>query len=133
MGIAVKADYTVAFGLPKLGNLFYPGYGCCGKLYVSHISFPPAMTDRLKVQISPSIPLPKRDPDFHKGDFGNLLCIAGASGYYGAPYFAAMSFLKAGGGYARLAAPENIVPYLAQAGSEIVYLPRKRPIPAALP
>ena len=124
MGIAVNADHTVTFGLPKLGNLLYPGFGHCGKLHVSHISFPPEMLDHLNIHLTPHIPLPTRNPDFHKGDFGHLLCIAGASGYYGAPYFAAMSFLKAGGGYSRLATPKSMVPHLAQKGSEIVFIPQ---------
>jgi len=55
---------------------------------------------------------------------GDCLFIAGAAGYFGAPYFAAMSFLKAGGGYARLAAPRSMTPFLAVRGSEIVFVPQ---------
>jgi hydroxyethylthiazole kinase-like uncharacterized protein yjeF len=127
MGTAVKADYTVTFGLPKIGNMLFPGYELCGKLYVSHISFSPSIynADSLKVEINHPVKLPPRDKNAHKGDFGEVLFIAGASSYFGAPYFAAHSFLKAGGGYSRLAAPQSITPFIANKGSEIVFVPQK--------
>lgn len=127
MGSAVKSNYTITCGLPKIGNMLYPGFDLCGKLYVSHISFPPSLynTERMKVQTNDLVALPKRDKDTHKGSYGRVLFIAGSSNYLGAPYFSALSFLKAGGGLSYLATPKSISPFLASRGSEIIFAPQK--------
>jgi len=127
MGTAVRADYTATFGLPKIGNMLYPGYELCGQIFVSHISFPPSLTESNDLQIATNdyVALPKRQAQAYKGSVGDVLFIAGAANYYGAPYFAAMSFMKAGGGYARLAAPQSMIGKLAVKGREIVYLPQE--------
>jgi NAD(P)H-hydrate epimerase len=98
-----------------------------GKLYITHISFPPSIynKDSLKVEINHPLRLPLRGKNTHKGNFGDVLFIAGASSYFGAPYFAALSFMKAGGGYSRLAAPASITPFIANKGSEVVFVPQK--------
>ena len=127
MGTAVKAHYTTTFGLPKRGNLLYPGFEMGGKLFVTHISFPPVMqdSDQLKIATNDTIPIPARNKDTHKGNYGKVLFIAGSSDCVGAPYFAAQSFLKAGGGLSYLATPGNVAAFIGNKGSEIVLKPLK--------
>ncbi len=127
MGISIKADSTITFGLPKLGNLLYPGYNRGGKLYVSHISFPQPLygTESIKVELVGPVPLPERKPDANKMDYGPVLVIAGAANYYWAPHASAYSFLKAGGGYVYLACPASLAPSVAKKGREIVIVPQK--------
>ena len=127
LGTAIQAEVTLTFGLPKLGNLLNPGFAFGGRLFISHISFPPQLyhTETINIEINQAIAMPPRSVIGHKGSFGQLLCIGGATSYYGAPYFSAMAFLKSGGGYARLAAPKSIIPFLAVNGSEIVFIPQE--------
>lgn len=134
MGAAIRGDYTVTFGLPKRGTLLYPGFDHCGKLSVSHISFPPVHyeTDEISVMINDPAMLPSRNQEGHKGTFGDALFIAGSANYYGAPYLAALSFLKGGGGYSRLATPRSVAPFVAVRGSEIVLAPQSETMDGSL-
>jgi NAD(P)H-hydrate epimerase len=126
MGVAIQAQHTITFGLPKTGNLLYPGFVLGGKLWVSHIGFPPRLyeQDALLTATNDAVTLPPRDPEGHKGTFGDMLFVAGAGSYYGAPYYSALACMKAGGGYVRLATPASVAPVVASRAGELVYLPQ---------
>jgi hydroxyethylthiazole kinase-like uncharacterized protein yjeF len=125
MGTAVRASMTVTFGLPKLGNLLFPGYGHCGRLFLSHISFPPSLYDDGSIRYHVNLPreLPPRNQAGHKGSFGDILVVAGAPGYFGAPAFAGNAVLRGGAGYCRLAAPRAVVPHIAALAPGLVFVP----------
>jgi len=126
MGTALQAEATVTFGIPKRGNLLYPGFSFGGELYHSEISFPPEVTGDDSITLSVNIPpnLPKRNPAGHKGSFGKLLIIGGSANYRGAPALAAGAALKSGAGYIRLAVPEGLVPQIFPLVPEAVFLPQ---------
>lgn len=123
-GAAVKANCTVTLGLPKHGNVLSPGRELCGRLYVSHISFPPVLCHSVGNMVTGELaPLPVRALESHKGTYGDVLFVAGARSYLGAPLLAAMSFLRAGGGYARLATPRSICANMGEMACEAVLVP----------
>jgi len=126
MGASVKADCTITFGLPKTGNLLYPGYARGGKLFVTHISFPPSLyeNDDIKIEIPEPELLPDRRPEASKMDFGPVLVVAGAANYFWAPHASAYSCLKAGGGYVFLACPKSLTATVAKKGKEVVLQPQ---------
>eukprot|EP00466_Bigelowiella_natans_P020101 jgi/Bigna1/86148/estExt_fgenesh1_pg.C_80182 len=77
----------------------------------------------LNVEISRPPCIANRDPAGHKGSFGQALFIAGSRNYYGAPKLASMGFLRAGGGYSRLACPESLVPVISSTAGTVVFIP----------
>jgi len=123
LGTAVNAEATITYGVPKLGNLLYPGFEIGGQLTTTRISFPPDHDEDIKIELARPRTLEPRDPTGHKSSFGQAMFIAGAKSYFGAPMLASTSFMKAGGGYSRLACPESMIPTLAMSSPTVVYLP----------
>ncbi|MFW6056179.1 MAG: NAD(P)H-hydrate dehydratase [Chloroflexota bacterium] len=123
-GVGIRAACTVTFGSPKWGNVLPPGREMCGQLFLSRISFPPALQEEDGLAVLNRLTrLPDRPAESHKSDYGDVLFVAGAGTYLGAPALSVLSFLRAGGGYARLATPRSIAPLLATSASEVVLIP----------
>jgi NAD(P)H-hydrate epimerase len=114
MGAAVRADYTVSFGLPKRGHLLYPGAEYTGKLFVEDIGFPKELfrTEKLNIELLMkdyiSTLIPGRSKYSHKGNYGHVLIVAGSRGKTGAALMAAKACLRAGAGLVTIGVPESL-------------------------
>ncbi|MCD6161457.1 MAG: NAD(P)H-hydrate dehydratase [candidate division Zixibacteria bacterium] len=108
----VKADLTVTFGLPKIGQAMYPGKSYCGLLEVVDIGFPQGLDEDVKTYLiddSDAVKLlPLRKPDAHKGNYGKLFMMAGSTGLTGAAFMASMAALRCGTGLVVLGCPSSL-------------------------
>lgn len=126
-GVCVVADATATMCLPKRGNYLFPGRAYCGDLYIVDIGVPRDLIDngypRVIENEDVAEIIPYRKPDGNKGTFGEVLIIAGASGFSGAAAMASISCLRVGVGLVRLAAPKGIIDALEAKLLEVVKLP----------
>lgn len=76
-------------------------------------------TDNL-AQLSP---LPKRPPEFHKGDAGRILVIAGSAGMTGAGGMASLSCMRSGSGSVLWAIPKSLNSIAETLCLEVMTLP----------
>jgi hydroxyethylthiazole kinase-like uncharacterized protein yjeF len=114
MGNAVRADYTVTFGLAKMGHILHPGAEMTGRLFVEDIGFPQELlcSERFNIEllekkdVSPLIP--DRKSYSHKGNYGHVLVVAGSRGKTGAALMAAKACLRTGAGLVTLGVPESL-------------------------
>jgi hydroxyethylthiazole kinase-like uncharacterized protein yjeF len=129
MGVAVKADHTVTFGLPKRGHLLYPGADHTGRLFIEDIGFPEdlLLSDELEVELMEKDALShlvsERPEHSHKGDYGHVLVVAGARGKTGAAFLAAKTCLRAGAGLVTLGVPESLMDVFQGRVTEEMTLP----------
>jgi len=130
LGPAIRADYTVTFTAPKLGQVLPENAELIGKLVIHPIGTPPEMLvkdQKLKLHwLEPgefSGLLKRRKRDSHKGDFGHALIVAGSRGKSGAAALAAMGALRAGAGLATVATPESQLAVVASHMPEMMTEP----------
>lgn len=107
MGIAFEADLTVTFGFAKVGQILYPGAGCCGKLSVKDIGIDEMSLMDVKPKVRMAQPedlalLPSRTDDSNKGTYGKLLIFAGSYNMAGAAAFSAKAAYRSGSGLVRV-------------------------------
>jgi NAD(P)H-hydrate epimerase len=127
----LPANVTVTFGVPKWGQLQYPGAGACGVLAVANIDLLPALIDDLPAQLV--VPetvrrwLPVRAADANKGTFGKAMIVAGSLNYTGAAYLSGSAAGHAGVGLVTLAIPAPLHASLAGALPEVTWLPLPGP------
>ena len=129
MGEAVRADYTVTFGLPKRGHLLYPGAEHAGKLFIEDIGFPDELLKSEKIRVEliekkeVSLLIPERRRYSHKGDYGHVLVIAGSRGKTGAALMCAKACLRAGAGLVTIGVPETLMDVFQSRATEEMTLP----------
>jgi NAD(P)H-hydrate epimerase len=129
-GPVVRADFTVTFTAPKVGQLVSRDCDRVGKLLVRSIGTPPELLEddpKLKLHwLEPgefrALPL-KRRPDAHKGDYGHALIVAGSRGKTGAAVLAARGALRVGAGLVTVATPDDVLPIVASGMPEMMTTP----------
>jgi len=110
LGEALRADHTVTFTAPKVGQIFPPNCEALGELHVSPIGAPASLLDNdpelylSTIDAAEIAPLfAPRPRDSHKGSFGHVLVVAGSTPKPGAAILAGTAALKAGAGLVTVA------------------------------
>ncbi len=103
MGVAVKADQTITFTLPKIGLLVGKGKVYAGSVTVVDIGVPESVTKAIDynthiIDDATLALLPERFMDGHKMTYGRLLIIAGSESMSGAGILATTAAYRSGTG-----------------------------------
>ena len=127
--MAVQAQQTVTFALPKLGLLLYPGAKFVGQLKVVDIGIPKQViaqqeieTNLITADLATKL-LPLRDDNSHKGNYGKLLLVTASTGMTGAAVLTARASLKMGAGLVTVGIPSSVNPILETKLTEAMTYP----------
>lgn len=113
IGIAFKADLTIALAYAKRGQVAYSGNPYVGKLCVADIGI---YSDAIGAEETVTYcydygdfqkEFPKRNPNSHKGTYGKVLLIVGSTGMSGAAYLCAKASYTVGAGLVQIYTHED--------------------------
>ena len=101
-GVAVKADHTLAVGVPKIGYYSSNGAQHVGEVTILPAGFPRDLVRKgsknlIGIEFMSKV-LGKRNKFAHKNSFGHTLVVGGSRGQVGALVLAANGALKVGSG-----------------------------------
>lgn len=130
VGEFARADATVTFTAPKVGQVMPPNCDRVGRLVVRPIGSPEALWGKdesvfLSV-IEPSMfrhLLAPRPRFGHKGTFGHVLVVGGSRGKTGAPAMTGLGALRAGAGLVTVASAQSAIAIIAAHAAELMTLP----------
>jgi len=112
LGQAVRAQTTITFGPPKLGQLLAAEH--CGELVIEAIGFPRCELESEEWPgqwLTPELArhwLPARGPVSHKRNTGKVLVVAGSARYPGAGALATLGALRSGAGLVYSYGPSSL-------------------------
>ncbi|OGQ49418.1 MAG: hypothetical protein A3I09_03965 [Deltaproteobacteria bacterium RIFCSPLOWO2_02_FULL_47_10] len=123
LGVAIRAKYTVTFGLAKLG--LFTGSEYAREVTVIDIGIPEKLIKGTGYNlVEPSLFagfFGERPRQAHKGDFGHLLVIGGSTGKIGAGLLACRGGLRVGTGLVTYALPASAYVKFDTKSPEIMY------------
>jgi NAD(P)H-hydrate epimerase len=126
-GECVRANATVTFTAPKLGQIVGPNYESCGELIVGAIGSPARLYENAKLHLTDRSEIAAlfapRDRDSNKGMYGHALIVAGGPGKTGAAAMAGVAALRAGAGLVTVGSSEAALPVIAAHSPELMTEP----------
>ena len=114
LSTCVCADITVTFQRAKTGHYLSDGLDMCGDILVRDIGIPDSFLSpesAMLVDYYDAKPAPRRR-NSHKGDYGNMLIVAGSRGMAGAAAMCALAAMRTGAGLTTVACPESVMPII---------------------
>ena len=114
MGNCVKATKTISLQAYKIGFLNYASEEYTGEVIVENIGIPDNIVTKfydgesiMNLETIKKLLIPRKKYS-HKGDYGNIVLVAGSKDFIGAAYISTMSSVKSGGGLVTLCCRDEI-------------------------